>query len=235
MLISGGFIVSKPVTKIVAGALGALLLGSSAAASVVVVRSLGPSSKSFPPGKTLGDSAKISLKGGDVVTVLGPSSAQTMRGPGEFNTSKVRLADVAGKRGRVGALRAGEVAKNPGVWDIDATRKGKVCVTRAGKLNLWRPDSQAEATVNVVSSNGASATIEWVAGNASTPWPTSIPVVNGSDYTIQWMDTGESTPVTIVQIDGDPEDLVGAAQLLINNGCEQQLDVLVNSASKIGE
>ena len=58
------------------GAAVAIALGSTAAmASVVVVKSLGPSSKAYPPGKTLPESAKISLQGGDVVTLLGPGSA----------------------------------------------------------------------------------------------------------------------------------------------------------------
>jgi len=69
----------------IAGAAVAALIGSSpAVASVVVVKSLGPSAKAYPPGKTLPESAKITLQGGDVVTVLGPAAAQTLRGPGNF-------------------------------------------------------------------------------------------------------------------------------------------------------
>ena len=46
------------------------------AAKVVVVRSVGPSAKAYPPGKALPDSAKISLQQGDSVTLIGPSSAR---------------------------------------------------------------------------------------------------------------------------------------------------------------
>ena len=46
-------------------------LSSAGLANVVVVKSLGPSSKSYPPGKTLPETAKINLLGGDIVTVLG--------------------------------------------------------------------------------------------------------------------------------------------------------------------
>jgi hypothetical protein len=38
--------------------------------------------------------------------------------------------------------------------------------------------------------------------------------------------------VTFVTVASPPKDLVGAAQLLIENGCENQLDLLVQSASK---
>ena len=79
----------------------------------MVVKSLGPSAKAYPPGKTLPETAKINLQGGDVVTVLGPASAQTLRGPGNFDAKQVALASAAGQRGRFGALRAAEVAHNP--------------------------------------------------------------------------------------------------------------------------
>lgn len=218
-----------------AGVAGAIALTStSALASVVVVRSLGPSAKSYPPGKTLPESAKITLQGGDVVTVLGPSSAQTMRGPGNFNTSKVSLASASAKRGRFGALRTGEIAKNPSVWDIDATQSGKVCVSSAGTVKLWRPDSTSQASVNVRSSNGAVQTVNWGAGKSSADWPASLPVADG-DYQIEWADSGEKADVSLVKVATSPDDLVGAAQLLIENGCQNQLDVLVDSASKAGE
>src|SRR5437762_6715451 len=107
----------------------ALAFASTAGvANVVVVKSLGPSAKSYPPGKTLPESAKISLQGGDVVTLLGPGSAQTLRGPGNF-PAQVAMNSTAASRGRFGALRAAEVAKNPSIWDIDVTQSGKMCVT----------------------------------------------------------------------------------------------------------
>src|SRR3954451_3048160 len=134
----------------------AIAIGSTAGlANVVVVKSLGPSAKAYPPGKTLSETAKISLQGGDVVTVLGPASAQTLRGPGNFDAKQVALASAAGQRGRFGALRAAEVAHNPSIWDIDASQGGKVCVTDASKLQLWRSDSETEATVQIHAADGA--------------------------------------------------------------------------------
>jgi len=77
------------------GTVVALAFASTAGlANVVVVKSLGPSAKSYPPGKTLPETAKISLQGGDVVTVLGPASAQTLRGPGNFDAKQVALASA---------------------------------------------------------------------------------------------------------------------------------------------
>src|SRR5438270_5744388 len=130
-------------------AIAVALISMPAAANVVVVKSLGPSAKAYPPGKTLPETAKINLQGGDVLTVLGPASAQTLRGPGNFDAKQVTLASAAGQRGRFGALRAAEVAHNPSIWDIDASQGGKVCVADASRLQVWRADSEARTTVQL--------------------------------------------------------------------------------------
>ncbi len=213
-------------------ALAVALSSTTALASVVVVKSLGPSAKAYPPGKTLPPSAKITLQGGDVVTVLGPSSAQTLRGPGNFDAGQISLASAAGQRGRFGALRAAEIAHNPSLWDIDATQSGKVCVTDAGKLQLWRPDSDAAASVDIRSSDGQTQKLSWAAGKSLAPWPAALPVKSGARYQIDWGDTGDKSSVDVVTLGSVPSDLVGTAQALIENGCENQLDLLVAGASK---
>lgn len=215
------------------GTATAVALSSTAAvANVVVVRSLGPSAKAYPPGKTLPDSASISLKGGDVVTLLGPSSAQTLRGPGNFNAKQVATASAGSKRGRFHALRTAEVARNPSIWDLDVTQSGKMCVTSAGKLNLWRPDADGAAKITIRSSDGKSQEVSWAAGKHSAAWPSALPISSSTEYQIEWPSSGEKSSVSFVSVPNAPADLVGAAQVLIENGCQNQLDVLVESASK---
>lgn len=213
----------------------ALAVGSSAAiANVVVVKSLGPSAKAYPPGKTIAPSAKITLKGGDVVTVIGPSAAKTLRGPGNFDAGQVSLASAAGQRGRFGALRAAEVAHNPSIWDIDVSKGGRICITDASKLQLWRPDSEADMTVTIRSDDGKSQALNWAAGAALASWPTAMPLKSGGSYQVEWPDTGEQSSLDVVLVKSAPTDLIGAAQVLIANGCQKQLDLLVESASKGG-
>jgi hypothetical protein len=215
------------------GAAAAIAFASTASvANVVVVKSLGPSAKSYPPGKTLPETAKISLLGGDVVTVLGPASAQTLRGPGNFDAKQVALASAAGQRGRFGALRATEITHNPSIWDIDVSQGGKVCVANAAKPNLWRADSEAAATVQIRSADGRSETLSWVAGKALAAWPAALPIKSGAEYSVEWPDGGDTSRLEIVTVASPPADLVGAAQLLLANGCQNQLDLLVESAIK---
>jgi len=218
------------------GAAIAVAFGSvPALANVVVVKSLGPSAKAYPPGKTLPESTKISLQGGDVLTVLGPASAQTLRGPGNFDAKQVALASAAGQRGRFGALRAAEVAHNPSIWDVDVSQSGKICVSDASKVQLWRPDSETAATVQIHAADGATQELSWAAGSALAAWPASLPIKNGASYQVEWPDTGERSSLSFVNVPGTPGDLVGAAQVLIQNGCQKQLDLLVESASKTGK
>jgi len=215
------------------GAAIAIALSSSAAlANVVVVKSLGPSAKSYPPGKTLPPSAKITLQGGDVVTVLGPSAAKTLRGPGNFDASQISLASASGQRGRFGALRAAEVAHNPSIWDIDVTQSGKVCVVDAKKLQLWRPDSDGAGSVEIRSADGQSQKLSWAAGKSLAAWPAALPVKTGAQYQIQGGETGDKSSLDVVTVGSVPADLPGTAQVLIENGCQNQLDLLVSSASK---
>lgn len=215
------------------GAAVAFAFGSTAGlANVVVVKSLGPSARSYPPGKTLPETAKINLQGGDVVTVIGPSSAETLRGPGNFDAKQVALSAAAGQRGRFGALRAVEVAQNPSVWDVDASAGGKVCVAEPAKLQVWRSDSEAPITVQIRSGDGQSQTLSWAAGKALAPWPASLPIKNGNHYSVEWPDGGDAAKLDVVIIPAPPSDLVGAAQVLLANGCQKQLDLLVQGASK---
>lgn len=214
----------------------AIAFGSTAGvANVVVVKSLGPSSKAYPPGKTLPESAKINLQGGDVVTVIGPSSAQTLRGPGNFDAKQVALASAASQRGRFGALRAAEVAHNPSIWDIDAGQGGKVCVSDPAKLQLWRSDAETPVTVQIRNADGKSEPLTWAAGKALAPWPASLPILSGAKYSVEWPDGGDSSKLDVVTVASPPTDLVGAAQVLLENGCQKQLDLLVEGASKLGK
>jgi hypothetical protein len=203
------------------------------AAKVVVVRSIGPSAKTYPPGKALSDSTSIKLEGGDIVTLIGPSSSKTLRGPGTFTaaTPNAQMAMASGRRGRFGALRTGEVAKNPSLWDLDATQNGKMCIADASKLNLWRPNAETAAKISI-SGGGKSQTAEFGAGENKLAWPAKLPVKDGSEYQVTWVESGERNKMNFVTVSSPPTDLPGAAQLLIEKGCEYQLDLLVDSAAK---
>src|SRR5215213_105459 len=114
--------------KALIGAAAAAMLAAPAAlfATPLVVRSLGPSSKLYPPGRAVGDNMPLVLKAGDVVTVLAPSGARTLRGPGTFKVASAGSAPPFNPRSRFGAMRGAEVPPAPGLWDVDVSKGGNV-------------------------------------------------------------------------------------------------------------
>lgn len=210
-------------------AMVATLAASPLLAKAVVVRSAGPSAKSYPPGKALPDNAKVTLQPGDSVTVIGPSSARSLRGPGTFpvaSSSAEGLAAAANRRSRFGAMRSGELALNPSPWNVDVTQSGTICAA-SGPLKLWRPESETATKLTITPASGAPATVNWPAGKSTADWPTSVKVAAGSEYKLALADAGTES-VTFVMIPAVPTDPVDVAQVLVDHGCQNQLDVLVD-------
>lgn len=203
------------------------------AAKVVVVKSVGPSAKAYPPGKAMQDNASIKLGSGDMVTLLGPNAARTLRGPGVFtaSTSGSQLALAAGRRSRFGALRTGEVAKNPGLFDLNVAEGGKVCVSDTSKIKLWRAHADAAAKVEIVG-GGRRQVINFAAGQNDRAWPAQLPISTGSEYQLEIEGSGETSKLSFVRVSTIPSDIVSAAETLIDKGCQKQLDLLVESAAK---
>ena len=217
------------------GAAALVAVPSIASAAIVIVRSAGAAAKAYPPGRAIPEGTSIRLGDGDMVTVLTPSSAKVLRGPGVFAVDaadRQSLAMAAGRRARFSALRTGDVARNPSLWDVDVSQSGKMCVSDTAKLNLWRPSKDEAAKVSIRSGDGRVQTLDWAAGKDTVPWPKSLPIKSGSQYSIEWPGSSDTAMIDFVTVAKPPSDLVGAAKVLIANGCQNQLDLLVDNASK---
>lgn len=209
----------------------ALAMSSASVATVLVVRAAGPSSKVYPPGKALSESAKIQLQPGDSVMLLNTNGARTIRGPGTFAVGAPgdNLAAAANRRARTSAMRSGDVPLNPSPWNLDITQSGKICVAKPGALTLWRPQKDDEIKVTI-RGNGAEQTIDWPAGKDTMTWPSALPISSGAEYQLSQTGSGDTARVTFVTLASAPADNIGAAQSLIANGCDNQLDVLVEAS-----
>ena len=211
----------------------ALAVSSASVATVLVVRATGPSAKIYPPGKALPDSAKVKLQPGDSVMLLNTSGAKTLRGPGTFAVAASGDGGAtANRRARTSAMRSGDVPLNPDPWNLDITQSGKLCVANASKLTLWRPqkDSAMQLTIK---GGGGEQTLEWPAGTDTMAWPSSLPVTSGAEYQLSQPNGGDTARVTFVTLANPPAGTVGTAQSLIANGCDNQLDVLVESSPNV--
>ena len=207
-----------------------LLPIDAAGARALVVRSVGPSAKAYPPGKALDDSAKISLQSGDSVTIVGGNSARTLRGPGTFPAAggAQELAMASARRGRFGAMRSGDLALNPSPWNLDVTQSGTICATGTG-LKLWRPDSTEATKLTISKGGGAGTAVAWPAGKSTIDWPAAVPISSGVEYQLALADGAEVEKVKFAIMPAVPEEAVDAAKALVDRGCQNQLDVLVEA------
>ncbi|HEX8585683.1 MAG TPA: hypothetical protein VF680_14900 [Allosphingosinicella sp.] len=218
----------KTITAIAA----AVLLVVPAAANVLVVRSSGPSAQSIRPGQSFADNAQVTLRPGDVITVLGGQATRTLRGPGTFPVSagatKIAMAN-ASRRGRFSAMRAGELPPVPSIWHLDVTQSGKVCVADSGKVQLWRADASEAVRVTLAPADGAARTVDWAAGQDVLDWPKDLPVTSGAAYEVSVGGSGDTSRLVFAGVGQAPQDEAVLAEALIAQGCQNQLDALLET------
>jgi len=234
--------ITKPAVAVLALAFGA----SAATAAPLVVRSSGPSAPAFRPGTALADDAKIALKAGDTLVILDGRGTRTLRGPGTFSVraassqlaeTRRAPAQASGTRARIGAVRGlagiGESTRNPNIWFIDVARSARICVTDPQSVTLWRGLPREPATMTIAG-GGETAKVEWLNNQSTRDWPASLPVTDGAEYTIAASASRPATTLRFVVIASQSAGLEDTASLLIRNGCQAQLDLLIDTVSTSG-
>jgi hypothetical protein len=234
---------SRSLAGLACGA--ALLAAAPAAAETLVVRASGPSAGGFAPGKKLADGASVTLKAGDVLTLLDGRGTRTLRGPGVFGTGATASSgggtSIAGfigtrntARARTGAVRTGMMAtapRSPNLWYVDMSKQTTACLADPANIRLWRPAATDAATVTVTG-KGGTGTIAFEAGQALVDWPlAALPVTEGASY--QLSGGGLAKPVTIrfTILTTGADGLEGMASTLIARKCDAQLDLLIETVA----
>lgn len=219
---------------------GAALALPGAAMAGVVVKSTGPSASRYPVGSKVDDNATITLKAGDVITVLTAQGTRVIKGAGTFRigdrpqVAADRFASLTRKRAatrvRTGAVR-GEAEgnpTNPSLWYVDVTRSGTVCLYDLATVRLWRPGAPDTITYRMFNrENGASVDVTFdETVTVAALDPARLPIVEGAPYSITGPDNTTSAQVSFVLLEGefDAPDALGEA--LIAKGCTVQLELL---------
>ena len=208
------------------------LAASPAIANVLVVRSAGPSAAAYRPGRSLGDNEAFRLQAGDTVVILSPRGTRAFQGPGTFRPSQAGTAMASNSGARIGAVRSAGLDPNmpqPSIWQIDVSAGGTVCLTSAAGATLWRPDHGAATRLSIRGPGGASQQATWPAGAATLAWPSSMPIANNASYELAQAGTAVPTRVQVKLIGPVSTEYQAMADSLIRNGCQQQLDLLVDS------
>jgi hypothetical protein len=236
--------------RMAALALGAAALLLPAAASAgVVVKSTGPSARQYPVGTKLDDSASITLKEGDVVTVLTADGTRVIKGAGTFRVgdrpqvATDRFASLTRKRAatrvRTGAVRGDldEAATNPSLWYVDVTRTGTICLYDLATVRLWRPGNQGTSTYTISNGDGtmqAEVTFDDAVTVAALD-PARLPITEAGHYMITAPDGPTSAHINFVLLAEDYAAPDALAEALIAKGCTVQLDVLASSLEASAE
>ena len=237
--------------RISAVALAAAALALPVAAMAgVVVKSTGPSSAKYPVGTKLDDSASITLKAGDVVTVLTAEGTRVIKGGGTFRVgdrpqvASDRFASLTRKRAatrvRTGAVRgeASEApATNPSLWYVDVTRSGPICLYDLATVRLWRPGNAGTSTYRIATADSTSqsdVTFDDTVTVAALD-PTRFSIAEGWQYVITGPDGKTSAQVSFVLLAQDYPQPDGLAEALIDKGCTVQLETLASSLEASAE
>jgi hypothetical protein len=230
-----------------AAAAGLMAMATGAAnAESIVVRSIGPSAKLYPPGKSVADTATLKLAANDQVTLLDGRGTRTLKGPGTFSLATAGAAsDTAGtrfaalvdarstQRARIGAVRSVGMSAphSPSIWYIDASRSGPVCVADPTALTLWRSDISSDATLTIKGPTGTTATVSFASGQSATAWPAALPISAGRQYALSWTGAPQTTSIRFALLGANAAGIENTASALIRNGCDAQLDLLVDVMS----
>lgn len=229
------------------------MVSTSANAEPIVVKSSGPSAATYPPGKKLAPASTITLKSGDVLTILDGKGTRTLRGPSSFSTSSVTSSGVdtrtslssllttnRARRARTGAVRtvtSGDTAKtprSPNLWFVDISQSSTVCVNDMANIQLWRPD-QAKALKVKISNvkTGANALVTYEKNQSLAVWPTgALAAVDGTSYALSWAGLAKPIGIRIVPMGNKVEGLESTASSLITKGCEAQLNLLIETVAQ---
>ncbi len=232
----------------------AALIGASfgwsvvAHAQAVVIRSTGPSAAAYPMGRKLPAGAAVTLKAGDLVTVIDQAGSRVLSGPGSFridnavnrdaaggaNTALAALIARGGARTRTGAVRGDtevptEAVRPDNVWYVDVSRGGTVCIADPAQVVLWRPNRAETGNGTLYGADNTPAEVTFRAGSAIKLWPVAtMPVVDGQTYRFT-SPVGQTVKITTRLLGDVPEDPVAVAALLAEKGCAAQIDVLANA------
>lgn len=219
-----------------------LLSAGAASADILVVRSTGPSAKSFPPGKSLPESGSITLKQNDSLIVLDGRGTRTLRGPGTFSpggpsaaAARSSLSALTGtgqqRRARIGAVRSvAAIPRSPSIWHVDIAKSSTICLADPAKVQLWRADAAQPATLTITrSGDPRPQTLQWAAGESTIAWPAAVPIAESAAYQLSWAGAGVPTTLKFRRLSARPAGLEEMASSLIQNGCEAQLDLLIDT------
>ena len=232
---------------------GAALAAPGMASAGVVVKSSGPSAGQYPVGRQVADTATITLRNGDKITVLTDNGTSVLQGPGDFvvgqgaTRTRSRFSSLsrrqASSSARTGAVRgAGTDAPPPppegpqappNLWYVNLGTSGAICLYDLDRVRLWRSTAESAENYTFVDQTAqTSFEVNFLGSEPTRVWDTeTVPLVAGRSYAITGpiASGGEASAapttqvVSFVLLSENYTAQDQLAQALIDNGCTTQL------------
>lgn len=199
-------------------------------------------------GTRIPEDDEITLETGEIVTVLTSRGSRLMKGPGVFvvgadpKANRARLANLtranAAQKSAPAAVRgtsgsAEDRPLNPYLYNIDVGQSGRVCFRDLSSANLWRPYS-AEAVTYTLSevpegenAQVLSLTVPFAKReNETVVEGKRFALKNGQNYKISGPQSGNVTSITVIDLQADIEVADELAEVLYQNGCMAQFEMM---------
>lgn len=219
-----------------------LAAATAAAADILVVRSSGLASKTYPAGRRLSENTLLRLRAGDQLILLDGRGTRILRGPGNFSAGAPAGARTASsapatdRRARIGAVRGleGGELRPPSIWHVDVAKSSNVCVADPSKVTLWRSDPAKRLSLDIGVPGGRSKQVSWQPGSSTLAWPSDLPVAEGAQYRLSWEGATAPTSIRFRAMPAKPAGLEDMAQTLIRYQCDAQLDLFIDTVKLPG-
>ena len=81
--------------------------------------------------------------------------------------------------------------------------------------------------MTIIAPGGVPQAVEWPAGHSTMAWTSAAPIRNGGAYAFRRPGVAAPARITVRILQPEPSDMQEAAVALIENGCRDQLDILL--------
>jgi hypothetical protein len=99
---------------------------------------------------------------------------------------------------------------------------------------LWRPSATRTLNLEIGPAvmGGTPRTIPWTAGDATLAWPSDLRIANDAEYRLSVAGVPVPTRLRFRVLPTTPSGIEATAAALIQNGCQAQLDLLIETVQQ---
>ena len=223
----------------------ALINVNVAVARAIVIKSAGPSVKSYTPGKVIADNSSVTLKAGDTLTLLDGQGTRVLKGPGVFATTATTqtssnlttmFKNTGTRQVRTGAVRGVNTGAPPrpsNIWLIDTSKSATVCVADTSAVSLWTPSGEAVSKLTLTRvSDGKSVPLDMRPMQSVRAWPIEeLPITDASEFRVTREASAASVTLHFATLGPNPQGVENTIASFVRSGCTTQLDMLIEAMS----